>query len=207
MGYDIPKQFIPIGGKPILIHTFEAFLRYSQDLIFILVLPESEIDSWKEICSKYSFTTPHIIREGGKTRFQSVKSGLEVINDDGLVAIHDGVRPFVPMEVIESSFRVAETNGSAIATVSVRDSIRKHEGDNSVPVNRDEFVVVQTPQTFWVDKIKSAYDCDETSAFTDDASVYEKKIGEVTLIEGSYRNIKITSPEDLQLAEGLVERK
>lgn len=207
MGQKIPKQFIPVNGKPILIHTFEAFLKYSADVIFILVIPVSHIQTWKEICSEYDFTTPHVIREGGDTRFQSVKNGLGAIMDDGLVAIHDGVRPCVPVEVIESSFMVAEKEGSAVTAVSVSDSLRMKSESGSTPVNRDDYVMVQTPQTFWVDRIKKAYSIKEQKSFTDDASVYEASGMKITLIEGSDLNIKVTSPGDLSVVEGLLAGK
>ena len=207
MGSDLPKQFISIAGKPILIHTFEAFLKYSQDLIFILILPADQIDNWKKICKKNSFSTPHIIKEGGPTRFQSVKKGLEIINEDGLVAIHDGVRPCVPPEVISSSFLIAESRGSAIASVAIRDSIRKVNGGDSQAVNRNEFVVVQTPQTFPIRRIQKAYEIHEQDFLTDDATVYETAGMPVHLIEGSYSNIKITTSDDLLVAQAVLTGK
>jgi 2-C-methyl-D-erythritol 4-phosphate cytidylyltransferase len=207
MGSDVPKQFISIAGKPILIHTFEAFLKYSQDLIFILILPADQIDNWRKICVENSFSTPHIIKEGGATRFQSVKKGLEIIKEDGLVAIHDGVRPCVPQEVISSSFLIAKSKGSAIASVSIRESIRKVVGNNSQVMNRNDFVVIQTPQTFPINLIQKAYEIHEQDFFTDDASVYETAGMPVNLIEGSYSNIKITTKDDLRIAEAFLTHK
>jgi len=208
MGSELPKQFIQLGNKPLLMHTLEAFLEYSNDLIIIVVLPFDQIDYWKKLCKDHEFTHAHLIQEGGDTRFQSVKKGLGMIDDEGLVAIHDGVRPFVNREVISSSFRVAERKGSGICAIHLKDSLRKIEGENSFPVNRDEYMAMQTPQTFRVSLIKKAYQTiAENDSLTDDASVLEAAGMNISLVEGNPMNFKITTPDDLRMAASIIASK
>lgn len=210
MGGEVPKQFLPIGGLPVLMHTLNVFQAYDADLKLLLVLPESQFDYWKELCDEYNFKIPHQLIQGGASRFGSVKNGLNSIPDceNGLVAIHDGVRPFVAVEVIHESYLVAAKEGSAIAVVGLKDSIRKIEANgNSQFKNRDEFRLVQTPQTFQLAKIKEAFLTEEKPYFTDDATVYENMGWKVGLILGNRENIKLTTPEDLRYATFLLAEK
>lgn len=206
MNSSIPKQFLPLGGRPILMHTIEKFSSYPEALEIILVLPSKEIQEWKNLCSKHDFNTPHKIVQGGATRFHSVKNGLDAIDSLGTVAIHDGVRPFVSHSIIEKSFRSAEERGSGITAVQLKDSIRSVRDNSSRAEDRKNFMLIQTPQTFQLSLIKKAFmDC-ASSEFTDDASVLESSGVPVHLVEGSYENIKVTTPEDLTFAEAILRK-
>lgn len=210
MGGEVPKQFLPIGGLPVLMHTLQAFHAYDARLKLILVLPETQFSYWKNLCSKYGFNVSHHLIQGGSSRFGSVKNGLNSIpdNEDGLVAIHDGVRPFVSKEVIHESYCIASKEGSAIAVVTLKDSIRKQLPNGSSQFrNRDDYRLVQTPQTFQLKKIKAAFLTEEKSCFTDDATVYENMGWEVQLFSGNRENIKLTTPEDLSYADYLLSEK
>ncbi|HEV8512911.1 MAG TPA: 2-C-methyl-D-erythritol 4-phosphate cytidylyltransferase [Cyclobacteriaceae bacterium] len=204
---ELPKQFIELNGKPILLHTIEAFLKYSSSLSIILVLPEEDFKIWEAICKKFRFNKSIVLQKGGETRFQSVKNGLDKIQGEGLVAIHDGVRPLVSADLIGASFRLAAVHGSAVAAVRLKESIRITDQDNTKAVDRSKFRVIQTPQTFNVTLIKKAYQIKEEASLTDDASVAEKSGHIISLFEGSYENIKITTPEDLVVAEALLSSK
>ena len=203
----LPKQFIELNGKPILLHTIEAFIKYSPTLSIILVLPEEDFKIWEAICKKFNFNKPIILQKGGETRFQSVKNGLDKIQDEGLVAIHDGVRPLVSADLIGASFRLAAVHGSAVAAVRLKESIRITDQDNTKAVDRSKFRIIQTPQTFNLQLIKKAYQLKEDPSLTDDASVVEKSGHAISLFEGSYENIKITTKEDLVFAEALMKEK
>lgn len=203
MQQSLPKQFIPIAGKPILIHTIEAFLRFSAEIQLILVLPKDHLPYWEALKSEFLMDTPVHVAIGGASRFQSVRSGLQYVKE-GLVAIHDGVRPLIEVDVIHKSFETAQSTGSGVVMVPLKDSIRQTAEGHTVSRNRSEYFAVQTPQTFQVDLIKAAFEVEEQSFFTDDASVYEYAGYQVTKVEGSYRNIKITTPEDLIVAEALL---
>jgi 2-C-methyl-D-erythritol 4-phosphate cytidylyltransferase len=167
------------------------------------VLPPNQIDTWHSLCVEHNFTHPLIIQSGGETRFQSVRSGLEKI-DDGLVAIHDGVRPLVREETIAMSFRLADETGAAVAAVPLKESIRMTDKEKTKAVDRSKFKLIQTPQTFKVAVIKNAYEMAEDVTLTDDASVAEKAGYDIALFEGAYDNIKITTTEDLVVAEALL---
>lgn len=215
----VPKQFLELNGKPVLLHTLEAFYRYSEKINIILVLPEDDFETWKSTCEKYKFHKNIILQKGGESRFQSVKNGLAKIDGDGLVAIHDGVRPLVSEDIIGASFRLAAVHQSAVAAVRLKESIRMTdqaclpEGssarrqDNTKAVDRSRFRLIQTPQTFQVQLIKKAYEMKEDISLTDDASVAERAGHVISLFEGSYENIKITTPEDLIVAEALLNSK
>lgn len=203
----IPKQFLELQGKPVLLHTIEAFYRYSENIKVILVLPEDDFDNWASICERFKFKRPITLQKGGATRFQSVKNGLEKIKDNGLVAIHDGVRPLVSEDIIAASFRLAAVHKSAVAAVRLKESIRMTDMDNTRAVDRSRFRIIQTPQTFETSLIKEAYQMPEDSSLTDDASVAEKSGHRISLFEGSYENIKITTAEDLIVAEALLNSK
>ena len=204
---NVPKQFIELNGKPILLHTAEAFYRYSRSLTVILVLPEDDFDIWKEICKKFNFTEPVLLQKGGPTRFQSVRNGLDKIEGEGLVAIHDGVRPLVSEDIIGASFRLAAIHHCAVAAVRLKESIRMTDKDNTKAVDRSRFRLIQTPQTFEVQLIKKAYRMKEDVSLTDDASIAEKAGHIISLFEGSFENIKITTPEDLVIAEALMKER
>ncbi|MBB6324530.1 2-C-methyl-D-erythritol 4-phosphate cytidylyltransferase [Algoriphagus iocasae] len=208
MGAPISKQYLPIGGKPVLMHTLQIFYEVDPSIHLILVLPASDFSYWKELCQEYGFNIPHQLVEGGNSRFQSVRNGLDSITwAEGLVAIHDGVRPFVAKEVISNSFLEAEKSGSGIAVIALKDSIRKLGDDGkSCYQERQYFRLVQTPQTFLLSKIKKAFQVTEIQQFTDDATVYEHQGWQVSLIAGNPENIKITTPEDLQYGEFLLSQ-
>lgn len=202
----LPKQFLELHGKPILMHTLDAFFRYSENIQIVVVLPEDDFQTWRDLCEQHHYNRSVILQTGGETRFQSVKSGLEKIAGPGLVAIHDGVRPLVSEDIIGASFRLAAVHQSAVAAVRLKESIRMTDQDNTKAVDRSRFRLIQTPQTFSIDLIKKAYQLKEDSTLTDDASVAERLGHTISLFEGSYLNIKITTPEDLIVAEALMSR-
>ncbi|MEJ8757706.1 2-C-methyl-D-erythritol 4-phosphate cytidylyltransferase [Pontibacter sp. H259] len=206
MQQDVPKQFIPVAGKPILMHAIERFYNYNPGIRLIVVLPKEQLTTWRELCQKYNFTVFHMTVPGGATRFGSVKNGLGAVMGDGLIAVHDGVRPFVETETIKAAFEAAAANGSAVVAVSSKDSIRELTADGSIAVPRTNYKLVQTPQVFRATILKQAYEQPEQESFTDDASVVESTGKSITLVEGSYRNIKITTPEDLILAEAFAKK-
>jgi 2-C-methyl-D-erythritol 4-phosphate cytidylyltransferase len=203
----LPKQFLELNGKPILLHTLEAFYRYSASIQVILVLPEDDFTSWDRIVREFKFDKPLILQTGGDSRFQSVKNGLSKIEGQGLVAIHDGVRPLVSEDIIGASFRLAAVHQSAVAAVRLKESIRITDQDNTKAVDRSRYRLIQTPQTFDVSLIKKAYEIKDDPGLTDDASVAEKSGHIISLFEGSYENIKITTPEDLIVAEALLNAR
>jgi 2-C-methyl-D-erythritol 4-phosphate cytidylyltransferase len=202
MKSEIPKQFLLLGGIPILVRTLQTFLSI-ENLHVILVLPQDSIAYWQNIKGDY-FTEIHkiITVKGGNTRFQSVRNGLNSISDqEGLVAVHDGVRPFISKEIIENSFLVAGQKGSAVVAVDSKDSVRLLENEKNRAVDRNTVKLIQTPQTFDLGLLKKAFLTDEKPFFTDDASVVEYFGHEIFLVEGDYRNIKITTPEDILIGE------
>jgi len=200
MGGGIPKQFIEIGGKPILMHTMLRFFDFDSNIFIVLVLPFHQIETWNLLCSQHRFMLPHQIVAGGNERYDSVKKGLEKISDNQLVAIHDGVRPLVSRETISKSFEMAEIYGSAVPSVPVKESLREVLEGKNRPVDRRNFYLIQTPQTFKSSLIKQAYQKPYNPLFTDDASVFEAAGNEVHLFEGNIENIKITTPTDLKIA-------
>jgi 2-C-methyl-D-erythritol 4-phosphate cytidylyltransferase len=203
----LPKQFIGLTGKPILLHTLEAFFQYSKEITIVLVLPENEFGIWESICKDFNVTHPLILQKGGETRFQSVKNGLDKMEGEGLVAIHDGVRPLVSADLIGASFRLAAVHGSAVAAVRLKESIRETDQDTTKAVDRSRYRLIQTPQTFNLSLIKKAYQLKEDISLTDDASVAERAGHKISLFEGSYENIKVTTPEDLVIAEALLKSR
>lgn len=203
----IAKQFLPLNGKPILFHTIEAFTRYSETIRIIVVLPKDDFPVWHQLVSTHQFKIPVTLQEGGSSRFQSVKKGLEKITDVGLVAIHDGVRPLINADIIGASFRLAAVHGSAVASVRLKESIRVTDQDTTKALDRSKYRLVQTPQTFNIRLIKEAYEITEDESLTDDASVVERTGHRISLFEGNYENIKITTPEDLVVAEALLKSK
>lgn len=201
MGKEVPKQFLVLAGKPMLMHTIETFVSYDPEIEIILVLPSSQLNYWKELCLQYGFQKKIQVVGGGPFRFFSVKNGLEVIRDEGIVFIHDGVRPLVSHETIRRCYEVAMEKGNAIPVVPVSESVRWVGDQGNEVLDRDRIRLVQTPQTFRVSLIKQAYDLPFDERFTDDASVLENSGHEIYLTEGNRENIKITWPEDMESAE------
>jgi len=206
MGAEIPKQFLELCGKPILVHTIQVFYDFDPECELILVLPEAQQEYWKELCLKHSFTLPHRIVSGGKNRFNSVQNGLKLIDEEGIVFIHDGVRPLVSRQTIEKCYRLAQKNGNAIPVLPMNESLRKSEGKDSISVDRTLYFSVQTPQTFQINLIQIAYQQSFDTSFTDDASVAEKAGFPVFMVEGNRENIKITNPTDLIVAEAFLQK-
>ena len=204
MGSELPKQFLPIGGKPVLMRTLEAFYAYDAEMKIILVLPHSQQAYWAGLCGEHRFSVPHVVADGGETRFHSVKNGLALVEGPGLVGVHDGVRPFVSREVIAGCYRLAAEKKAVIPVVDIVETVRHVEGDASVTVSRDDYKLVQTPQVFDADLLKQAYEQLYTPGFTDDASVVEALGVPVTLTAGNRENIKITTPFDLKIASALL---
>lgn len=205
MGEQLPKQFIPIAGKPVLMHTLDAFVRYDASVRLIVVLPESHQQYWQDLCREYNFSVPHQIATGGETRFHSVRNGLKLVNSSGLVAVHDGVRPLVTTDVIDACFRAAASDKAAIPVLPMIDSLREYNETGSMPVDRTRYCSVQTPQVFDSATVLSAYDVPFDECFTDDASVVEASGHPVTLVAGNCENIKITTPFDLLIAEAVLK--
>lgn len=214
-GSVLPKQFVLLSGKPVLMHTLERFAAYYASHTdvegeIILVLPQAHMATWQELCDKYTFVVEHRVVTGGDTRFQSVLNALNSLptdDTDAVVAIHDGVRPLVSTEIIENAFKVARENGSAIPVTPITDSIRKVGVDgNSQAIKRSELRAVQTPQAFRLEELREAYSVLYNDSFTDDASVYEHLGYRVTLIDGNPENIKITNSGDIAIAEILLHQ-
>ena len=201
MGGDIPKQFLPVCGKPVLMRTLEAFHAYDASMRLILVLPVSQQAYWKQLCEEYQFELVHEIANGGETRFHSVKNGLALVKEDGLVGVHDGVRPFVSQEVISRCYEEAVSLKAVIPVIGVVETVRHLTEEGSETVPRDQYKLVQTPQVFDVALLRRAYQQEYTDLFTDDASVVEALGEKVYLVEGNRENIKLTTPFDLKLAE------
>lgn len=214
MGGDLPKQFIPLEGKPVLMHTLEAFYRWDSSAELVLVLPEDHQPYWKMLCREIGCKVPHRIANGGETRFHSVRNGLQFLseeienasgrNEKVLVAVHDGVRPFVSPEVISACFEEAEKNGAAIPVMPMIDSLRETDANGSHLVDRSRYFAVQTPQVFHSDVLLKAYGQDFSPLFTDDASVVEAMGQSIRLVTGNRENIKLTTPFDLLIAKGLL---
>lgn len=206
MGSDIPKQFLPIGGMPVLMRTIERFRDYSADLQIILVLPQAQQDYWRQLCNEYHFNVEYQQADGGETRFHSVQNGLALIPDDaeGVVGVHDGVRPFPSIEVIRNCYETAREKKAVIPVIPVVETVRHLEGEKSVTVPRSDYRLVQTPQCFDIQLLKSANKQPFNDGFTDDASVVEAFGFHITLVDGNRENIKITTPYDMKIAEVLM---
>ena len=206
MGTDIPKQFLPIGGKPVLMRTLERFREYSADLQIILVLPKAQQDYWQELCQEYDFKVEYQMTDGGETRFHSVQHGLALIPDDaeGVVGVHDGVRPFPSIDVIRNCYETARKKKAVIPVIPIVETVRHLQDETSVTVPRGDYRLVQTPQTFDIQLLKAANCQPYNDGFTDDASVVEAFGFDITLVEGNRENIKITTPYDLKIAEVLI---
>ena len=207
MGADVPKQFLPLGGKPVLMRTMECFYRFDAQLQMVLVLPRDQQTYWHELCRTHNFSLPYLLADGGTTRFESVRNGLALISSDaqGVVAVHDGVRPMVSTAVVERCFGVAQQAKAVIPVMPVVETLRQVMPDGtSQTVNRDAYRLVQTPQTFDLQLLKRAYQQPYRSDFTDDASVVEALGMPIAMVEGNKENIKITTPFDLEVCERLL---
>ena len=207
MGSDIPKQFLPLRGRPVLMHTIDVFRRTYPDIHIILVLPREQQDYWRQLCGQHDYDVEVCVADGGETRFHSVRNGLSQIPDGarGVVGVHDGVRPFVSPETIRRCFEAAEEFGAVVPVVPVVETVRQLLADgSSMTVDRNAYRLVQTPQTFDIQLLKKAYAQPFDPFFTDDASVVEAMGHPIKLVEGNNENIKLTNPADLKLAEGMV---
>ena len=204
MGAEIPKQFLELAGRPVLMHTIERFKSFNEAIEIITVLPEDQLRHWIELKEKYSFSVPQTLVKGGSHRFYSVRNGLQFVNVPGLVAIHDGVRPFVSIETIKRCFETAEKHGNAIPSISIAESLRMISEKGSHPINRLLVRQIQTPQVFSAELLKKAYLLDYKPEFTDDATVLESTGEKINLVEGNRENIKITNPEDLLISKALL---
>lgn len=204
MGSDLPKQFLPVGGKPVLMHTLEVFRKYDAAIQLILVLPREQQNFWKQLCREHDFDVEHRVVDAGETRFYSVKNGLALVQAPGLVGVHDGVRPFVSVEVIRRCYDLAEQHKAVIPVVDVVETLRHLTEVGSETVSRNDYKLVQTPQVFDVELLKQAYEQEFTPFFTDDASVVEAMGVPVHLAAGNRENIKITTPFDLKVGSALL---
>ena len=216
MGGDIPKQFLPIGGRPVLMRTLERFREYSPTLQIILVLPKDQQNYWLQLCKEYDFKIDYQMTNGGETRFHSVQHGLALIPDDaqGVVGVHDGVRPFPSTEVIHNCYETAREKKAVIPVIAVVETVRKLVSIGTISsldtilsktVPRNDYRLVQTPQCFDIQLLKAANRQPYNDNFTDDASVVESYGQDITLVEGNRENIKITTPYDIVIAEALVQ--
>ncbi len=203
----VPKQFLLLNGLPVLMHTIQAFHQAKSKPKIILVIPADSHSYWNDLCQQYNFTIPHQLVNGGSTRFYSVKNGLENIADNNaVVAVQDAVRPLTSTQIIDSSYTQASQIGNAVTAVKSRDSIRQVKNGVSAALLRDEIYLVQTPQSFQYSQLKKAYEQDYNEGFTDDASVVEATGEAIHILEGNYQNIKITFPEDIAIAELLLNQ-
>jgi 2-C-methyl-D-erythritol 4-phosphate cytidylyltransferase len=204
MGTDIPKQFLNINEKPVLMHSMNRFFSFDANIILIVVLPQHQIEFWENLCSTFQFKIPHTIVIGGCERFYSVKNGLALVPENALVAIHDAVRPLVSTRTIKEAFEAAAEKGSGIPAIALNDSIRQYNAENNFAVNRNNYKIIQTPQCFLSSNIIEAFNQEYKAEFTDDATVLEASGKKVYLTEGNVENIKITNPRDLIFAESLM---
>ena len=204
MGGTIPKQFLELAGKPVLIHTVEVFHSFDALMDIILVLPEEHLGWWQKICQEYHFPIPHRLTTGGQQRFHSVRNGLALTGEEGIVFIHDGVRPLVNHQTLRNCLETAHACGNAIPVVPVTESVRYLEIGFNKTLDRNKVMLVQTPQTFQIPLIKRAYNLPFDPVFTDDASVLEAAGHDIILTEGNRENIKITWPGDLIWAEAIL---
>lgn len=200
----LAKQFLLINEKPVMMHTLQAFYMSNFEPELIVVLAKADHEYWKELCITYNFEIPHTLVEGGPQRFHSVRNGLLTIKDDGVVAIHDAVRPVVSQQLISNAFKLAVERGNAIPFITPSDSVRQVQGAFSEIINRDVLAMIQTPQVFTTAQLRAGYQHSYIEEFTDDASVVEAAGFPIHLIAGDRNNIKVTYPEDLELASFLL---
>ena len=200
MGSEIPKQFIEIGGLPILMHTITCFYKFDSNCQIILTLPKEWENFWKELILKHTFNISHTIVSGVIERYDSIKNALSICENE-IVAVHDGVRPLVSQDTICRCLSLVSETGSAIPTLILKESIRKIVGKLTESSERKDFLTVQTPQFFLFDMLKNAYKIPFHSAITDDASLVEEAGYKISVCAGNEENIKITTPFDLRIAE------
>lgn len=205
MNTGLPKQFLLIDGLPVIFHSIRRFYKFDSSILIYVAIPAAYHNNWKELCEQFHFTISHQLVEGGATRFLSVKNSLAFVPDDGIVAVHDGVRPLVSQPTIQRVFLEAEKNGNAIPVVPVSESVRGISGKENKSVDRSGLRIVQTPQAFRVRELKAAYFTVKDTQFTDDASVLESTGAKLNLVEGNPENIKITFPHDLLFAEAVLK--
>jgi 2-C-methyl-D-erythritol 4-phosphate cytidylyltransferase len=203
MGMETPKQFLPLNGLPILMHTVKRFFEYAPEINIIVVLPEKEINTWKNLLKEFNFSIPHSVAAGGSNRIESVKKGLNFLSGRCIVAIHDGVRPFCSPDLINRCFKEAEKTTNAIPAIPISETIRELQNDNSSVINRDNLRIIQTPQCFDSELLIKAYSNAGNKNYTDDASVFENDGNKIHLVEGEKTNIKITVPADLLIASAI----
>ncbi len=203
----VPKQFLLLNGKPVMMHTISAFYQSVNRPSIIVVLHADYHHYWTELCKEHDFRIPHYLVNGGETRFHSVLNGLALVDDDAIIAVQDAVRPLITVDIIDQSYKYAMEHGNAIVAVKSRDSIRQIQNQKSYALVRDEIYLVQTPQTFQSSLLKKAYQQAFNTNFTDDASVVEQMGVNINIIPGSYTNLKITFPEDIAIAEMLLKQK
>jgi len=203
----LPKQFMLLAGKPVILHTIHAFLQADPGLDIIVALPEGYFNTWHDLCKTYLFDYPHLISPGGATRFHTVKKALEFFREEGLVAVHDAVRPLVSAATIDRCFHAAEKTGAAIPVMPLTESLRRVSDKKNTWANRNEYRTVQTPQVFKATLLRVAYRQEYEPTFTDDACVVERTGHPITLVDGNSENIKITTPLDLTIAEALISGK
>ncbi len=209
MGADRPKQFLELLGEPVLLHTLRRFTEPALSVQqCVIVLPADQFDTWHQLCARHEVAIPHAVVAGGHSRWASVRNGLAYLagQEAGLVAVHDGVRPLVPAAVVDAAYEAAAAHGTAVVAVAPKDSVRALSTDGNHALDRATLRLVQTPQVFELSLLRRAYELPEEVAFTDDASVVERLGQTIHLVEGDYRNLKITTPEDLLLAEALMMR-
>jgi len=204
MGGELPKQFIPLNGKPVLMYTLEVFYRWDSSARFVLVIPEVFQSYWEMLCRELNCTIPHRIVQGGEMRYHSTRNALPEVADCDLIGVHDGVRPFVSVEVIESCFMAAREKGAAIPVVQHIESLRMKDGDHSRAVDRSNYLIVQTPQVFRRDWLLEAFKQPWQPLFTEEASLVEATGKSICLVEGNIENIKITTPVDFATAKVLM---
>ncbi len=204
MGSALPKQFLPLAGHPVLYHTIKAFKDAYADMQIVLVLPEDQLSYAQMVLQSFPERIDLTIVAGGETRYHSVQNGLKAVGDDAIVFVHDGVRPLVTTQLIQRCYEQAIEKGSAIPATVVADSMRLTDGEDSEPVNRDQLRIIQTPQTFRADVLLPAFAQDYNPAFTDEATVVEANGTNIYLVEGERSNIKVTTPEDMLIAEALL---
>lgn len=211
MGGDVPKQFLPLGGRPVLMHTIDRFREVFPDMHIIVVLPQGQHDYWHDLCRRHHLEGGFLTAPGGDTRFHSVLNGLNAIPADvseGLVGVHDGVRPFVSRDTLRRCYDEAARSGTAVPVVPVVETLRHVSPDGeSMTVPRGDYRLVQTPQVFSLALLRQAYRQPYAPQFTDDASVVEALGERITLVEGNRENIKLTTPADLLLAKGIMEAR
>lgn len=206
MGEILPKQFLLLKGKPVLVHTLENIYKAGKEYSILLVLNAQHLEIWQQIKTKYQLDIPHKVVIGGKERFFSVKNAIDTIEDkEAWVAVHDGVRPLISKEMIDNCFFVAEKEGSAVCCMDCTDSVRilNEKGDNQ-SIDRGKVKLIQTPQCFALSVLRKAYLQPYREEFTDDASVVESLGEKITLCKGDKHNLKITTPLDMTIAESLL---